>query len=91
MKSEMLILGAEKISGAAICNLGGEFKTIYKKRCLLSLHIRDACLLKYTIFLNLVTGYSSETQDIFFAEVLSVFPLQTIAVQRRSNKECKCT
>ena len=52
MKSELLILWAEKVSGAAICNLREAFMIIYKKRCLLSLHIRDAYLLKHTIFLN---------------------------------------
>jgi hypothetical protein len=52
MKSELLILWAEKVSDAAVCNLGEAFMTIYKKRCLLSLRIRDAYLLKHTIFLN---------------------------------------
>ena len=39
MKSELLILWAERVSGAAICNLGESFMTIYKKRSSLSLHI----------------------------------------------------
>jgi len=43
MKSELLILWAEKVSGAAICNLGEAFMTIYKKalhyRCTYVMHI----------------------------------------------------
>jgi hypothetical protein len=52
MKSELLILWAEKVSGVTNCNLGEAFMTIYKKLCLLSLHIRDAYLLKPKVFLN---------------------------------------
>ena len=90
MKSELLILWAEKVSVAAICNLGEAFMTIYKKRSSLSLHICDACILKHTIFLNHVL-LGIGMKHVVPAAVRSVFPLQIITVQRRSNKECKCT